>query len=85
MHSTHHYDVCFGLGGFARQSEAVADEVGDFLQWFVGVVVSKNNSVFLFADFSYFAFQINVGGSGLVYIAFFFPTFFYHDELCLRF
>ena len=79
VYAAHDDDVRVGLCRLACQGQAVAYEVGHFLQRLVGVVVGQDDGVLFLRQAAYFCFQVNACGHGFVHVALCFPLGFYHD------
>ena len=79
MNAAHHNDVGISLFGFARQCQAVANEVGNFLKGAICVIVRKNDCIFFFTHAAYLSLQVYIFCYRLIDIAKFFPFFLYHS------
>ena len=75
MNAAHHNDVGISLFGFARQCQAVANEVGNFLKVRLCVVVRHDDGILLSGHAAYLIAQVSPGRHWLGHISCLHPFF----------
>lgn len=79
VHTTHEDDIGIRACSLLGESETVAHEVGDVLEYALGVVVREDDGVLLLTHAADFSLEIDAFGNGFIDIAFLFPAIF---DLC---
>ena len=81
VNAAHDDNLSVGGGSLLRQCQAVSHEVGDVLNVVLGVIVSHDDGILLFAHPAYLSLDVCSFGDWFVDKATLLPFFFYHNVL----